>query len=254
MLNDDSWLNNKDLNNALNELEKIIDKPNQSARNQNSKESGIGSLLDELSNNQTTAKLDLFKVPVTPKNLNKINSILNNSSVQFFSTPKTISKANKSNQCLNFENLSPIKGDSHLNSLINIQSDNKRLLNESVDDENLIVKKRNGRILFKLNDNSHEKAMNDKRNRRKEEEREEDDFDFIDDSFDMILSQFDDKQLLNKQQVINDKMEVEYNKQKEDDYGLIDESFDVILGQFDDKQLLSNKQLIKQNSFQKQKK
>lgn len=183
----------------LQKIENMIYSSKQTKYNV-SKESGISSCNSIDLKKQTISPLvvdnhsklssdrNQFKIPETPiKKLGKLGTSKLDTSVQFFSTPKVISRQqNKINQTLNFKGISPIKGSCNENSLINVKSENKRQLNDSVDQESLTNKKRNGKVLFV--------------------EKPKDEFEFEDDSFDVLCSQLDDKELLRNKKTTNTKL------------------------------------------------
>lgn len=216
MLNDD-WTLSDAAPEELNKIERMIN-PSK-AKDDLSKESGIGScnsidlkkqtINSLIVDNSKLSSQDQFKIPETPiKKLGKLNKSKLDTSIQFFSTPKVISR--QQSKTLNFKGISPIKGSCNENSLINIKSENKRQLNESVDQDSLMNKKRNNKVLFQKKDE------------------EKDDFEFDDDSFDVLCSQFDDKELLRNKKVTNTKLNVRPNQptkpvQSKTSFGLKDQ-------------------------------
>lgn len=211
-----------------------------------------------------------FKIPETPiKSSNHPGNQLMRTpkatnSVQFFSTPKMVARQRP----MNFENLSPIKSNSTSdNSLVNIRPDNKRAFNDSQGEDGA-SKRRNGKVLFAKSvdenrqttaveakpmgkasqtayktsnaaynannaalkpNNAAFKANNAACNRKEEE--------LIDDSFDQILSQMDDKAIMSKAPVPPAAAATQNEFDDFDD----EDSFDNLLSQMDDKTLLKGK-------------
>ena len=185
-------------NELLNELERKI----KSSTDQ-SKESGVGSCNSLDLNKQSASPMIVggsqedrsnhFKIPETPA---KASTRLSSFSVstQFNSTPKVVSRqSNKLNQSLHFEDISPIKGND--SCFVNIRQESKRALNDSINLDNASCKKRNGKILFGTP--VRQQQSNNQQTNKHTNCSPSDDFDtdLVEDSFDMILSQVDDKLL-----------------------------------------------------------
>jgi len=201
---------------------------------------------------QEKLKSNDFKIPETPaKGLIKSNN-QPNTARQFNSTPKLISRQlSRLNQSLHFEDISPIKGND--NCLVNVNQEGKRPFNDSMNEESTSNKKRNGKILFPIQTSTAKQMQ------------KHDDFDdLIDDSFDMVLSQLDDKAISNgilltknnKQPPFKNnpppikQVKIEQNC-KSDPEELFDDSLDVLLSQIDDKFLTNGMQLNINSTNQK---